>query len=68
VKELGAQRVIPEPISSVIGEGGILYTFAATEGPASVQFALQLPAPGMRHLAIGVPGSQQARLSIFILP
>src|SRR4051812_27064190 len=41
VKALGAQRVIPEPSASAIGDGGISYTFSAGTAPASVQFALQ---------------------------
>jgi hypothetical protein len=56
VKELGNQRVIPEPLTSVIGNGGILYTFASTSMPDSVQFALQPSHPGIAHFQLRVPG------------
>jgi hypothetical protein len=55
VKELGNQRVVPEPLSSVIGNGGILYTFASTAKPDSVQFALQPSRPGIAHFQLQVP-------------
>jgi len=57
VKELGNQRVVPEPVSSVIGNGGIFYTFAATALPDSVQFALQPSRPGIAHFELRVPGA-----------
>lgn len=68
VRELGAQRVIPEPLSSVIGDGGILYTFSANVTPASVAFALEPRGPGMCHLSLGIPGSELATLNVFVMP
>src|SRR4051794_15422996 len=40
VKELGAQRVVPQPTESVLADGGILYSFPTTAIPASAEFAL----------------------------
>jgi hypothetical protein len=57
VKELGNQRVVPEPATSVIGNGGILYTFASTTLPDSVMFALQPSHPGIAHFQLRVPGA-----------
>jgi hypothetical protein len=57
VKELGNQRVVPEPAASVIGNGGILYTFDATSLPDSVEFALQPSHPGVAHFELRVPGA-----------
>ena len=68
VKTLGAQRVVPQPDSSVIGNGGILYTFAASNLPASVEFELEPLSPGTKALALRVPGSQELRLKIFVMP
>jgi hypothetical protein len=41
LKGLGTQRIIPQPESSVIGEGGVFYTFAATTVPATAEFQLR---------------------------
>jgi hypothetical protein len=57
VKELGNQRIVPEPVSSVIGNGGILYTFASTPLPDSIAFALQPANPGIWHFELRMPGA-----------
>lgn len=68
VKSLGAQRVVPQPASSVVGSGGILYTFPATNPPAFVQFALQPSSPGIFPLQLRVPGHQTLSLKIVVMP
>ncbi len=68
LKPLGTQRVIPQPASSVIGQGGIIYTFPATINPASIQFALEPSSPGILHLDLRVPGSEPLNLSIAVMP
>ncbi len=68
VKSLGNQRVIPQPLSSVVGAGGILYTFSATTLPATVQFALEPTGPGIYRITLRVPGSEQVTLKIFVMP
>jgi hypothetical protein len=55
VNKLGAQRVIPAPETSVVGNGDIAYTFLATSTPASVAFALQPDRPGVEPFAVQVP-------------
>lgn len=57
VTELGNQRVVPQPTQSVIGNGGILYTFSSTPLPDSVEFALQPSRPGVMHLKLQIPGA-----------
>ena len=52
VTRLGNQRIIPQPISSSIADGGILYTFTSGEKPSSVAFALQPASAGMSHFTI----------------
>ena len=47
VKPLGTQRVIPAPQETIVGDGGLTYTFPATKPPASVDLALQPSGPGV---------------------
>ncbi len=68
LKGLGNQRVIPQPVSSTIGEGGVLYQFDASHTPASAEFALEPSKPGIYDLTLGVPGAQQLALKIFVMP
>jgi hypothetical protein len=68
VKDLGAQRVIPQPLDSVIGEGGLRYVFNATPGPSLVQFALEPGKVGLHHLTLRVPGSEDLKLTVAVLP
>ncbi len=68
VEELGAQRVIPAPESTAIGGGGLTYTFPATTGPASVQFALQPSKPGVFHFVLQVVGAQPVKGTVVVMP
>lgn len=68
VKELGADRIIPQPLTSQIGPRGFTYTFPAVGSPATVSIALQPVKPGIHEIELGVPGSQPVRASIVVLP
>jgi hypothetical protein len=68
VRSMGAQRVVPRPVSSSLTQGGVFVTFAATSAPASVQFALGPAKPGFHELALRAPGAQELRLNIAVLP
>ncbi len=68
VKPLGNQRVVPQPDKSEIGNGGILYTFPASPGPASVEFQLQPSSLGKTELKIRVPGHPELSLNIYVMP
>jgi hypothetical protein len=68
IKSLGNQRVVPQPATSAVGQNGILYTFAATTAPAAVEFALEPLAPGISHLRLRVPGSEELALRLFVMP
>lgn len=68
VKELGAQRVIPAPESTTIGEGGLYYSFPVSTLPASVEFALEPTGPGLRHLTLQIAGSTPVSVDIFVVP
>jgi hypothetical protein len=68
VKALGNQRVIPQPTESVLQSGGILYTFSATEVPASVEFQLQPASAGVDHLRFRVPGGGEVSPTVYVMP
>ena len=68
VKPLGNQRVIPQPLTSVLEHAGIDYTFQATSTPASVEFALQPATPGIYNLQLKVPASPALDLRIYVMP
>lgn len=75
VNELGNQRIVPQPVSSVIGNGGILYTFASTPLPDLIDFALQPANPGIYHLKMRIPGNtleaapvDQFETKIYVMP
>jgi hypothetical protein len=68
VKELGAQRVIPEPEGTKIGDGGLYYSFPVSSLPASVEFALEPTGPGLRHLTLQTRESTPVSADIFVVP
>ncbi len=68
LKEFGAQRVVPSPLESSIGNGGVTYTFPASTPPASVRFTLQPDGPGIFHFAIGVAGQPPVTATVVVLP
>jgi hypothetical protein len=68
VKELGAQRVIPAPERTAIGNAGLTYSFPISSFPASVEFVLEPTGPGLRHLTLQVPGSTPVSFDIMVVP
>ncbi len=68
VKGLGTQRVIPAPQDSVVGKGGITYTFPASTSPATVDLALEPAGPGLYDFTVGIPGAQPVHAKIFVVP
>jgi hypothetical protein len=68
IKSLGTQRVVPQPASSVIGQGGILYTFPVTAPPVSAAFQLEPTSPGVFEVSLRVPGAQEIRRNILVMP
>ena len=68
VKQFGAQRVIPQPETSAVGNGGVTYTFAATADPITVQIELKPSFIGSHPFRIGVPGHGEIASSSFVLP
>ena len=68
VKSLGNQRIVPQPTSSVIGQGGILYSFPATASPFSVAFVLEPASLGRSEVVLQVPGYQRLIAKVFVMP
>jgi hypothetical protein len=68
VKELGARRVIPEPASSIVGDGGVTYVFPATILPATVEIELSPSFPGIRSFTTGVVGAEMVKAKVTVLP
>ncbi len=68
ITKLGNQRVSPQPLSSVVGNGGTLYTFEATRNPTEVEFALEPSKPGAYQLELGVRGLELLKMNIFVMP
>jgi hypothetical protein len=68
VKALGNQRVSPQPESSTLERGGILYTFRAGAMPLAAQFALQPTSVGPAAISLQVPGRERLSANIFVMP
>ncbi len=68
VEELGAQRIIPSPIFTSIGSGGLTYTFPATTPPATVTFALQPRGPGRFPFTVQLVGAAPQHASVVVVP
>ncbi|MFL6416111.1 MAG: hypothetical protein ACJ74Y_10650 [Bryobacteraceae bacterium] len=68
VKPLGNQRVIPQPEKSELGNGGVLYTFPASETSGSIEFQMQPSSLGGTQLGLRVPGHSEVNVKIFVMP
>jgi hypothetical protein len=69
IQKLGAQRISPQPAQSVIGQGGVTYTFPANEQPASVVFTLQPSGPGAFRFRVSLPDAGSSLQSkIIVMP
>ncbi len=68
VRQLGTQRVIPAPIQTAVGHGGLTYTFPSSGPPATVEFALQPDGPGAFPFLIRVPGSAGVQGKVIVVP
>ena len=68
VKELGAQRIAPQPAVSAVGNGGITYVFPALDGPAMIQIGLQPSDIGLHRITVGIPGMEQVHARVLVLP
>ena len=68
IKQLGAQRISPQPEQSILSDGGITYTFPATSTNALVEISLEPALPGVYHMETGVPGMQPIQARVVVMP
>ena len=68
LKQLGAQRIIPQPEASTVGNGGVSYTFFASGDPMTVQFELKPSFMGSHSFRVGIPGGESLQASSLVLP
>lgn len=68
VKELGNQRIIPQPDASTLDGHGILYTFRSTPHPDTIQFALQPTSAGIHPLTLRVQNAEEFDTKIYVVP
>ena len=68
IRELGAQRIIPQPQTSVLGNGGVTYSFPASSPPITVQFELKPSFIGTHSFTVAVPGGEALQAKSLVLP
>ena len=68
LRQIGAQRIIPQPSSSSLSEGGVTYTFPVQAAPAIVQFALEPSFPGLHSFQLRLAGEDAVGGKIAIVP
>lgn len=68
VKELGAQRISPQPAVSAIGDGGLTYTFPVVGPTGIVEFGLEPAIPGVYRFSASVVGGQGLQGRVVVMP
>ena len=69
VKELGMQRIIPQPEHSVLDDGGVLYSFPVHgREPMTIDFELESSFPGVHPFTLQVPEMQATGAHIVVVP
>ena len=68
IKELGNQRISPQPASSTLTHDGITYSFPVSSAPAIIEFAMQPSFPGLHKFSIQVPGASPIRARVLVFP
>ena len=68
IRQLGNQRISPQPAGSVLSQHGITYTFPIASAPAIVEFAMQPSFPGIHAFTLQVPGQSAVQARIVVVP
>ena len=68
IKQLGNQRISPQPATSMLTQGGIIYSFPIHGAPAIIEFALQPSFPGLHRFSMQAVGSPEVDARIFVFP
>ena len=67
IKQLGADRIAPQPAVSQLTEGGVTYTFPAS-GQAVVEMALKPTVPGRYHFDVHAVGGDDVARDVVVVP
>ena len=67
IKQLGADRIAPQPAVSQLTDGGVMYTFPAT-GAAIVEVALKPTVPGRYHFDVHAAGGDDISRDVVVVP
>ena len=68
VKQLGAERIAPQPATSTLGNDGVTYTFPAINPPWDMQIQLSPKSPGTHAFRIQIVGADPIDAKAFIFP
>jgi len=68
VQDLGAEQIMPQPLMSVVGQGGNVYRFPANGGTASVRIKLQPVTPGIHVFRVQSAGCVPVTARVYVLP
>jgi hypothetical protein len=68
LKNLGMQRIVPQPAVSQPGGNRTLYAFPAEGGEARLQFALEPSQPGIYDIAVGVLNGPEVHRKVIVWP
>lgn len=68
VKQLGAQRVIPQPQSSTLSADGVTYSFLTSGGASTVEIALEPSFAGVQDFRVQVEGAAAVRGRVAVVP
>ncbi len=68
IKQLGAQRISPQPEHSTLSDGGMTYTFPATSNNALVEISLEPALPGVYHFQTGLAGAELLQARVVVMP
>ena len=68
IKPLGNQRIIPQPLTSVLDGQGVLYTFPASTKNNSAEFALEPGSSGFYQFQMHVLNHPGVQAKIMVVP
>jgi hypothetical protein len=68
VELLGNEGISPLPEKSVLGDGGVTYTFPATAGAPEVAIQVEAKSPGFLRWTLQVPGHPAVHQKAWVMP
>jgi hypothetical protein len=68
LRELGSQRIDPQPASATVGNGGVTFVFPSQSQPSAIQFQLAPQSIGVHHFTVACDGGGSIQASVLVLP